>query len=259
MSAHFDGASLASWTGQIYNSYPNAMFAWMKPADNTGFYGIMAAGENANGQYNAFWSRGPNGVVNGRMQATGSNSDAGSAFTISTAWQPFLFVCTNSSSFTVRYATFASESAGGPVQSLGAFDRVVFGNSISNTTPLLGDVAEGFFWQGTVPNFTTDWTSLAAGALPETIAAAGLIDYWTFVGGSLTSNGGKTLTVTGGTVTAGATHPITRGAGGTTLANLERATSRGSFRGQYAVDKESGMLLPEHAMPSRRRRIWTTF
>lgn len=48
------------------------------------------------------------------------------------------------------------------------------------------------------------------------------------------------------------------GGGAPTLSQLERGDRRGAFRGQY-VRSDSGLLIPDHAMPSRRRRIWTTF
>lgn len=77
-----------------------------------------------------------------------------------------------------------------------------------------GDIAEVAAWNGTLSD--ADFTALAGGALPETVQPSLLLDVWPLLTAAGTQVGiinGTVLTAT--STSTGASHPVTREAGGT--------------------------------------------
>ena len=222
MSASFNGSS-----SRFYNNtdlpaevsgYPFAIFAWIKPTSASTSYMVAGAGDfsGGNDEFMMYADGAGTGKLRAFARGSGSNA-ADSASSIVTTWQPALVVFTSTTSRTAYYAGGASGSdTNSQAPSFAALDRVTVGvRGITNSLYFAGLIAHVAMWQGTVPN-SSDWTSLAAGATPSDIAAAGLIDYW-----ALTSTQGSNQTgsvngyvLTADSISDSADNPTLSGGGG---------------------------------------------
>lgn len=97
------------------------------------------------------------------------------------------------------------------------------GTDTPSATNFIGDIAEVVIWKGlTQAQAEAAQAAIAGGALPETVQTAAIFDVWdlqTLTGGNYVGRvNGNVLTTQGSGTTQGATHPITRSAGGATAA-----------------------------------------
>lgn len=219
MSLIFNGTSSKGvYSGNLATGgYPYAIFAWIKCATvNT--EGMVAGFASGQGTFDevAIYSHGGTGKLRGYHKGSGSVAQPASVSSQSTSWQPVLVVATSALT-TVYYA------AGGP----GTDSTIVNINPALPTTFTVGvwpetgnslffsgEIAEVWVWRGTVPD-ATDFSTLAGGALPETVKTANIVEGWTLQNQAASQTGynGRTMTMT--STTQGSAHPITRIAGPT--------------------------------------------
>lgn len=221
MSASFNGSSSRFYNNTdlpaTVSGYPFAIFAWIKPASASASYMVAGAGDFSGAQDEFMMYADGAGTTKLRAFARASGSTAAdSASALVTTWQPALVVFTSTTSRTAYYASGASGSdTTSQTVAFGNLDRVVVGvRGISNTLYYSGLMAHVAMWQGTVPN-SSDWTSLAAGATPSSIAAAGLIDYWALTGTQGSNQTGVNgYVLTADSISDSADNPTLSGGGG---------------------------------------------
>lgn len=240
MSVSFNGtSSKLIYTGNVRNVYPFSMFAWIKPANATADMMVGGSGNTSGGQELAMFASGTTAGDPVRAFSRDGASSVGpnSTTAIDTAnWQPCLVVFTSTTSRTVYYAGGAAVSNttsnnGSP----NLHNRFTVG-----TRPYVdglwfsGDIAEVAIWSSALTQ--TDFDDLAAGDLPETVAAGSLIDAWPLVDNAdLTGVNGKAFAAT--SVSNGATHPITRSGGGASV-ETTATTALPTFSGSISVSPE---------------------
>jgi hypothetical protein len=124
-----------------------------------------------------------------------------------TVFAPVMFTI-NTSVLRIYLSTADVSGANDPhsmYSTLYAHDNYYLGGGLN------GDVAELAVWNTQLGD--TEWASLKAGALPETVSPGSLVDHWSLQtlsgGGTYTGVNGRVLTESG-TVVQGGTHPITR-------------------------------------------------
>lgn len=226
MSLHFDGiTSFCEYVGSLVTAYPITMFAWVKPANTTQTACLFGVGKNGSGKEMAALQ------VTTAIRANirdGSGSGYATATTAaSTAWTPCLITFTSATSRKIRFGAGAvvTDTVNNTAV-ISDFDRVKVGQRPYDAT-LMGamDVAEFTSWSADLT--AQNYTDLAAGALPETIATGSLIECWPLLTQAATHTGvnGRVLTAT--STTQGATHPITRTGPTTIPCELGTATAAG--------------------------------
>ncbi len=214
MALAFNGtSSKAVRSGTIASAYPFTLFCWMKPASSSTNYHVMGTGDFGGAAMLGILA---SGADTGKVRAFSRDDGGGSVYpesttSISTAWTPVMVVFTSSTSRTVYYgagAAVTDTNANAPT--LSGFDRFVVGlSSLADNTFFSGDIAHPAVWTSALTQGNFD--SLAAGAVPNTIASGSLWDYWSFnaAGASATGVNGNVLTFT--SLSVAATDPLSSG------------------------------------------------
>lgn len=216
MALSFNGStSKLEWSGAIFTAYPNAMFAWIKPnASNVSHWAVDAANLGASelDELGLFVDGANTTKVRAYARDSGAFSvNAESTTAVQTSWQPALVVFTSNSSRTVYYAGGAAVTNTDPIGVvLNTFDLFRVGmRALDGTGPFAGEIAEVALWEGTVPG-QTQFDSLAAGALPESIMSGSLVDSWSLETQASTQVGTVSRTLTATSTSQGGAHPISR-------------------------------------------------
>lgn len=228
MSASFNGSSSRFYNntdlpGQI-SGYSFAIFAWIKPTSAVTSYMVAGAGDFSGEQDEFMMNADGAGTGKLRAFARGSGSNAAdSASSLVTTWQPALVVFDSTTSRTAYYSSGASgNNTTSQSVSFANLDRFVVGvRGITNTLYFSGLIAHVAIWVGTVPN-SSDWTSLQGGAVPDTIATGGLVDYWamTSTQGSNQTGSVNGYVLTADSISDSSDNPTLGGGGGSAIAAL---------------------------------------
>jgi len=231
MSISFNGTtSKLSGAMQIATGYPVSIFCWIKPT-SAGTGGMaVGTGKSGGAQENAVYHDGAATKIKA-FTNDGGSTNAASTTNAQTTWQPALavFVSTGSGGRTIYYAGGAAVNDPTPANGFSvAHDIFRVGvRAISDTLFFTGDIAEVAVWNSVLTQ--SDFNSLAAGAVPNTVATGSLVEYWSLTtqGATQTGQNGRVLTAT--STSQGATHPITGPA--TVFGNVtaDDAVAAGSF------------------------------
>lgn len=247
MSVSFNGSSTKLvFPGNVRAAYPITMFGWVKP--NSASVSQMAFGVadfGGDDELMGFLDGGGNGKAKAFARRSGGSSTADSASSVSTGWQPFMVVFTGPG---LRACYYGTGAAGTSTTSLDAIpsthDRFVIGcRGKDDTLWFSGEIAEVGIWSTSLG--ATEWDALKAGALPETVAAASLVEHWPLQTASdLTGLVSRTLTASN--ATTGASHPITRSGGGTapsgtvTISGVTPSSSSAVVTYSYSAADQTG-------------------
>lgn len=225
MSLLFNGtSSFGRWLGNLATGgEPYAIFAWVKPTSATTDGMVAGFADQVGSTFDecAIYLHGGTSRMRAFYKLSGANPQASSTSAVTTTWQPVLAVF-DKNSRTIYHAsgakvTDSSATSGITPSNVDNFSIGVWPET-GNSLFYGGELAEVWIWRGTgtVPD-DTDWTSLAAGALPETIKTSGIVDGWSLLtqASSVVGYGGRTLTLTA--TTQGGAHPITRSAAATAV------------------------------------------
>lgn len=221
MSIEFNGsASKLQWNGSPSLSYPITIFAWIKPDSGSANGMVAGFGDSPGGNEVDLYVEGTTSKV--KAFASGTLTTAADSTTApQTTWQPAMAVFTSTTSRTIYYAAGAAvTNTTSNTVNLASFNRLVVGTrGRTDSIWFDGLIAEVAVWQGGTALGQTEFDSLAAGALPESVSVGTLWDHWALLDSSdLTGSVSRTLTAT--SVTDGATHPISRGGGGSSIAAI---------------------------------------
>lgn len=250
MALSFNGTSSKGvYTGNLATGgEPYAIFAWVKFTSTTtdGMVAGFADLGGATFDECSIYAHGGTSKLRAYYKLAGANPQASSTTSMQTTWQPVLAVF-DKNSRTIYYGsgakvTDSTATAGITVANVDNFSVGVWPET-GNSLFFGGEMAEVWIWRGTgtVPD-DTDWASLSAGALPETIKTSGIVDGWTLQtqASSLTGYGGRTLTMT--STAQGGAHPITRVAGpALSSPTISGVTATGATPG-ITTDTASGTL-----------------
>ncbi len=224
MSVTLGGSSKLVWTGtNPISTYPISLFCWVKFASTSALQSVMGYGDNgntgSNGTMEVMAYGGIDQKVYGRVKVGGGGVGPASLDSMSTSWQPCLVVYETSSNRYTYYGANASAGSEVSVASspiLSGFTKITLGERPDQDALyyLNGDIAEFAIWSA---DMRTHWSTLQGDNKPELVnSGTGLVEHWKLeTSGDYTGTVSRTLTATG-TVTTGATHPITRGGGSST-------------------------------------------
>lgn len=189
------------------------MFAWFKPANTSQTAAVVSCGRWGFGEEVSLLQIGAVIRAQTRDGVNSANSAVGDLN--ASAWQSvagrFNFSLLGSNA----YINAGTSSGSAVLVNYASFDRVVVGRRGFDTSlPCAGDIAEIAIWDITSAELSAqDLLDLQAGALPETIAPAQLIDAWSLVSQSATHTGVNGTVLTAYDATEAASHPISRSTG----------------------------------------------
>lgn len=210
MSVSFNGVSSnLEIASNILPALPVSMFCWFKPSNVTQTSAILSGGGTAN-ELSILQVATAQRAQTRSPAASSANASVSSI--TSGIWQPTMAVFASATSRTIRLRTLT------PVTNTMSIDAIastlarfrVGMRGYENTLYFLGDIAEIALWSTALTQ--TDYDALAAGALPETIQPAYLIDSWSLLTDAETQTGTKGTVLTGVNTAQGGSHPITRDA-----------------------------------------------
>ena len=210
MALRLDGSSTIVSSGNLVGAFPMTVFLWYKNIADTASCDIFTS-INSSGWVERFNLRRDSGYTYGAgyTQSSGYSASRATGYNPGpTTWVPVMFTV-NTSVLRLYLSTADVSGANDPhglYSTLYLHDYCYLGGSGFN-----GDIAEIAVWNTQLGD--TEWASLKAGALPETISAGSLVDAWSLQtlsgGGTYTGVNGRVMT-SAGTVVQGGTHPITR-------------------------------------------------
>ena len=227
MSITLGGSSKLKWTGSSpISAYPFSLFCWVKFATTSAIQVLMGVGidgNTADGEATIFAYGGAGQKVLCNMKVSGGAQYASSLDDMATTWQPALMVFASATSRKAYYGT--NSTAGTDSVSI----TPVFANWTEITVGerpaedasfyLNGDIAEVAIWSADMSSY---WSTLQGDNKPELVnGGANLVEHWKLeTSGDYTGSVSRTLTATG-SVSTGATHPITRTGGGSSSVPLK--------------------------------------
>ncbi len=213
MSIAFNGtdAKLTLSSGITGLAFPISVFCWVKPTSASVNQMVCGFGNNGGNEELMLYAEGAGA---GKMRAfvTGGGSSAANSTTaMSTAWTPALAVFTSAASRTIYYGAGAAvtETTDTAPANLSNLNKIAVGTRTKNESLwFTGDAAEFAIWSGGTALGQTEFDSLAAGAVPNTVASGSLWEYWELRTDAATQTGvnGRVLTKTN--TSQGGTHPI---------------------------------------------------
>lgn len=225
MSVTFNGSSYLELTGDYVGAtIAEAMFCWIRPrgASLTGNTAPMSIGVNGAGAELSIITIG-GATIRAQSRNGSVSAFAEQAQTLSDTWFPVLARFNSQTSRDIRIASVgpASDPTDNRVLDAGTPDRFRIGvRGYELNLYFEGDIAEPAVWSGTLPD-AADFTSLAGGALPETIKSASLVWHRQLLTHTDLAAGAAGANPTAiGTLATGATHPISRGGGSSVGAGL---------------------------------------
>ncbi len=235
MSITFNGSAFLEVSADLTGGATDeAIFAWIRPRGATlsGNAAVAGFGRFGAGSEQSILCIGGNQVW--AQQRDGSASfTAVQSTTLSDTWIPVLAVFSSDNLRTIRTPGGATtESTFSDPRVVGAFNRFrIAVRAFENALHFVGDIAEVAAWSGSLPD-AADYTALSGGALPETIKSGSLIWHRQLLTHTdLTTGAAGSDPTANGTISTGATHPISR-AGPPTLsgnAALSPITASGGF------------------------------
>ena len=249
MALSFNGSSSKlEWAGALASAFPFTIFGWVKPTSASTSH--MAFGSGSSGFELAAFLDGANKAK--AFTNAGGSTFAASANALTTIWQPVMCVFTSAGARTIYYGN------GAPVSSSTTNNAFVAAHTrfVVGTRPQAdgqwfnGDIAHVAAWSTALTQANFD--ALAAGAAPNTVASASLIEYWSLATQAATQTGvnGRVLTAT--SISQAATEPIgtaaataltltgpTTGTVGTASTNFTVAAN-GSLSANVTVTPSSG-------------------
>jgi hypothetical protein len=194
-------------------AFPVSIFCWVKPTSASVNQFACGVGINSGSEELMLYAE---GAGSGKMRAFATGAAATGTTSLSTAWTPALAVFTSLTSRTIYYGAGAAVTdTTTSTETLASFDRVGLGCRIRNESFwFAGDLAEFAVWSGGTALTQANFDSLAAGAVPNTVASGSLWEYWELRTDAATQTGvnGRVLTKTN--TSQGADHPIGGGGGG---------------------------------------------
>lgn len=220
MSITFNGSSNGlELAANLFGAtpFPIAIFAWFRPRGGslTTPAAVVSSGRfGASTELSLLTINGTSVRAQSLQNAGGAANFAARNKTLSDAWFCAMAVFNSDASRSIRVngeTQADSFEANNPFDA-GSHDRFRIGvRGFENGLYFNGDIAEVAVWQGTLPD-ATDFAALAAGALPETIKSGSLIWHRQLLVHTDLSSGAAGATPTAiGTLSTGATHPVTRG------------------------------------------------
>lgn len=223
MAISLNGSNGLRHTSRVIASGPVSMFIWVRRTSGSGvddwFAGLGANtwGSAGQGAFQfEFNTTNIPAVWYGAQQ--GNAGGLSSNFGDSGAWIPVL--ATYSAGSVKLYAGANTTPQTGTLSSSDTFSNhtgASLGGFALGTAPagFRGHLAEFTVWNTVLSD--SDWATLRAGGLPETVQSASLVEHWALRDASdLTGDNGRAFTVNG-TGLATATHPITRASPGPTI------------------------------------------
>jgi hypothetical protein len=247
MSIAFNGSTskLQLNSGSLSISYPFTIFCWMKPNSATTSYMVAGVGQDGVSDNALFIFADGGGDTKVKAFARDNGSSAASSTTAqSTAWQPAMAVFTSSTSRTIYYASGAAVTDTAPIApAFSSVNRITVGCRNNDTLHFNGEIEQFALWSAALTQANFD--SLAAGALPNTVASGSLYDYWALLTSAATHTGtnGRVLTAT--STTTGGTSPPVSG-GDTTAPALTSPTGTGGLgvcSGTVSTNEGNGTLF----------------
>lgn len=215
MALNFNGSSSGlARSGSIVSGYPFTMFAWTRATTlKTGFVVEVAIDPGSRGTHEGHGALGDGS----RMRAWSTIDSSVSAFSTRSEtlgdWVPCMVVFAATNVRRVYYGSGAVASETTPIpQTPSLLNMLSVGKqAVKSANYWAGDIACVGIWG--VELSAADFATLAAGAVPSTVQAASLIDYWSLLTQAATQTGlnGRVLTATN--TTQAASHPITESAG----------------------------------------------
>jgi hypothetical protein len=151
-------------------------------------------------------------------------------------WFPFMVVFTSASSRTAYLISGAGVSDGSTIASgtMSGYKTLAIGyRSLSSDNFMLGAVASVGIWSSALD--ATDWANLIAGAVPSTIQAGTLIDYWSLLTQASTQTGINGRVLTASNTSQAVDHPISEG----TSVGLDPSVRAAILSCQQAVHRGS--------------------
>ncbi len=196
-------------------TYPFAIFAWLKPTSASVNQMVFGAAELGFTREAMIYAEGSSsGKVRAFHVGDSNGIGANSTTSVSTSWTPALAVFTSDTSRTIFYGAGAAVTENSTDTDLLASQlrRITVGvRAKDDGLPFTGDIAEVAIWSGGTALGQTEFDSLAAGAVPNTVSSSTLYDYWSLTTQASTHTGvnGRVLTAT--STSQGSTHPLSSG------------------------------------------------
>ncbi len=216
MSLDFNGTtSKLVRSGAIFaNSFPIAIFGFVKL---TGIAGAYQFHINYASAGNAALTAGQHGGLESHFAQLIDSANVSALIarpTPANAWIPFMLRRDSNTSGKMYLGVGTAVDTTTQTLDPSVLNNLCIGAAAASGATWTGSIAEYTFWQGTVPD-DDGFAAIAAGAAPNTIASSGCIACWPMLTQAATQVdivNGYVLTATN--TSQGATHPITRSAGG---------------------------------------------
>ncbi|MES2262103.1 MAG: hypothetical protein V4724_26580 [Pseudomonadota bacterium] len=205
-------------SGRVVSSFPCTEFGWMWLDAATGGQFLLTQGQSNADRYMAAWldSNGTSKYANMRNPGNGSSATS-SHGTVTGAWCPYMAVYASTTSRTIYVGAgdTGTPDTATRIDDLNLHDRITIGAyHVNGNSPSLfadGSLAEQHFYN--VALTTASFNTLAAGALPETIAGHvdGLsLEFYSAGGTYVSINGLMNMTASGGITQSAHPHPVSR-------------------------------------------------
>ncbi len=230
MSVAFNGSnSKLQLNATLSISYPFSAFCWVKCDSTTLSQMVFGVGQDGTPDDALYLFA--DGAGTGKMAAfardNGSNA-ANSTTSLSTSWTPALAVFASATSRTIYYGAGAAVSQTSSISpTFASINRITAGCRNNDTLHFDGDLAHLTLWSAALTQANFD--SLAAGAVPSSVAAGSLYDYWELAAATATHTGANGRVLTASNTTTGATDPPVGGGALSGNAALSPITASGGF------------------------------
>lgn len=216
MGLSFNGTtSKLEYTGNVVTSYPYTQFIWvkMRAAALSGNCAPIGAGQWGAGSELSILTIGSTDVRAQSRDGSASNFAVITTTIASEVWVPAMAVFNNDHDRTIYWgaATPVQETSTN-APTLASLDRLRIGvRAYDDTLWAAMDAAHAAVWSSalTAGNFT----SLAAAAVPSTIAAGTLTEYWSLATQAATQTGLNGRVLTASNTSQSADDPIASGGG----------------------------------------------
>lgn len=214
MSLAFNGtSSKLTRSGNPLSALPVSIFAWIKPTSGTasGMVGGIGDFSTSQSELMIYADGAGSGSKAKAFSRDASSVAAASTTALQTTWQPVLAVFTSTTSRTIYYSSGAAvtdTSSNSPV--FGDIDRITVGvRGNSDTLWFAGDIAHFAIWSSALSQSNFD--SLLAGAIPDTISSGTLVDYWSLATQAASQTGVNGLVLTAANTSQGSSDPVLGG------------------------------------------------
>lgn len=227
------GTSGLARAGNIVATYPFTIFAWTRAtAVQAGFVAELAADPTFNGGHAGHGAYSSGSTMQAWSSTGGAAAAAASPRAVTVGdWVPCMVVFTAANLRKVYYGSGAMTSntsfAQMSLASLNAFS--VGKQAVRAANYWKGDLACVGIWSSELS--AADFAALSAGAVPSTVGAASLVDYWSLLTQAPTQIGVKGRVLVATDTTQAATHPIPETVPDTTPPTMNGALSVSSLTG----------------------------